>query len=458
MSSAEMRQRGVRLGSSYATVTYPQMLDRWFDGVTEPVDANAELQGWVRLHAGKEAGSFDVLASVKAPAFKLGLGDALATFWERVGFILIDDLRDAIALHAAALCHDNCFIMVPGHSGTGKTRLSLWYRAQGFDLGTDEVVTASLGPKGTDDLIIGGVLRRPVILKDWGDPNALLRPAETPVERQDSSYGLLLRLAGGASWTQRPVDRGLVVFPRFVPGAPFKLIALTPGEAALRLIKNCLNARNLPRGGLPFASLMARRLPAIALDYGETSQLDGTLDVLTRVLATSATPDDMAALCAALTGSKSRYERRGPDHAENADPKQKPADDEDAADILISRWYGRFGNNMHQYAFAATYAHTHNSRAIMPEWWEGVDIFDIPEFYLPDRKLRTNLNALRRRLMERGTIKYMEKYYEENDVTEKERYREIHIGKDCYAPVFRSDGSKSKVAVEDMCAYHEAVF
>jgi Glycosyl transferase family 2 len=66
--------------------------------------------------------------------------------------------------------------------------------------------------------------------------------------------------------------------------------------------KNCLNSRNLPRGGLPFASLLARRASAISLEYGETRQLDGTLDVLTRqVLATPTTPDDLAALCEAFT-------------------------------------------------------------------------------------------------------------------------------------------------------------
>jgi hypothetical protein len=60
--------------------------------------------------------------------------------------------------------------------------------------------------------------------------------------------------------------------------------------------------RNLPRGGLPFASLLARRAPALSLEYGETRQLQGTLDVLTRqLLATPTTLDDRVALCAAFT-------------------------------------------------------------------------------------------------------------------------------------------------------------
>jgi hypothetical protein len=193
-------------------------------------------------------------------------------------------------------------VLLPGHSGYGKTRLSLWYRAQGFDLGTDEIVTASSGPDGIGDLVLRGVLARPVILKSMVEVNALLRPGEAPIAQQDSSYGLLLRLEGVAPWTQTPIDRGFIVFPRFTPGAALNVTALTSGEACLRLIENCLNARNLPRGGLPFASLLARRTSAISLEYGETRQLDGTLDVLTRqVLATPTAPDDLAALCEAFT-------------------------------------------------------------------------------------------------------------------------------------------------------------
>ena len=115
----------------------------------------------------------------------LDLGDALATFWERVGFLLVDDLRDALVLHAAALCRDNGFVMLPGRSGAGKTRLSLWYRAQGFDLGTDEIVCTSVGPNGTGSLF-SGVLARPLFLKSSSDPNALLRANEVPLAQQNS--------------------------------------------------------------------------------------------------------------------------------------------------------------------------------------------------------------------------------------------------------------------------------
>jgi hypothetical protein len=297
-----MRQKFVRLGSSQVAVTYPPALDRWFDGLVEPGDGKVGQRKSVRLSAHAEPGKFDVLASVGSPARGLDLGDALATFWERVSFLLVDDLCDAMAFHAAALYRDNCLILLPGRTGSGKTRLSLWYRSHGFELGSDEIVTASTEPNGAGDLILGGALARPVILKGLNGVTAVLRPGEVPVAQQESSFGQLLRLDGGAPWTQKPIERGLIVFPHFAPGAPLSLAPVSAGEACLRLIENCLNARNLPRGGLSFASLLARRAQAISLEYGETGQLDGTLDVLTRqILAAPATREDMAALCAAFT-------------------------------------------------------------------------------------------------------------------------------------------------------------
>jgi hypothetical protein len=302
LSSVEIRQKSVRLGSSRVAVTYPRALDLWFDRLVEPPEKSVAPRKWVRLSAGNTLGQFEVLTSVDPPAMGLDLGEALATFWERVSFLLIDDLRDAIALHAAALCRENRFVLLPGRSGSGKTHLSLWYRALGFDMGSDEIVTASPSPNGTSTLVLGGALARPVILKPSVDASALLRPGETPVAQQDSSCGLLLRLENGMPWAQMAIDRGIIVFPRFTPGAPFNVTALTPGLACLRLIENCLNARNLPRGGLPVASLLARQASAISLEYGETRQLEGTLDVLTRqVLAAPTAANDLAALCEAFT-------------------------------------------------------------------------------------------------------------------------------------------------------------
>jgi Glycosyl transferase family 2 len=257
----------------------------------------------VRLCAHREPGRFHVVTNIDAPTAgprSRDLAEALAVFWERVSFFLVDDLCDAIVLHAAALCKDDSFILLPGETGSGKTRLSLWYRTQGFELGTDEIV--ALGRNERNEPVLAGVVARPIILKASADAIPLLRTAEAPLVQRDSSCGLILRLANGAPWPPRAIERGLIVFPSYNPDAPFELNALTAGEASLRLIESCLNARNLPRGGLPFASVLARRVQAISLVYRATDELNGTLDVLTRqVVVAPTTANDLAALCEAFT-------------------------------------------------------------------------------------------------------------------------------------------------------------
>ena len=298
MSSVEMRRRSIRLGASHVAVIFPQSFDAWFDGLVEPRIEDAGAGKWVDLVAEGDSGRFSVAASSGTPAGGLGVGEALAVFWERVSFLLVDDLTDAMALHAATLRQGDSFILLPGGSGAGKTRLALWYRAQGYDFGSDELVTVAAGDGGP---VIAGVLPRLVVLKTAGDPAALLRPGET-LAQLESDYGMLLKVETGASWPATPMERGFVVFPRFKPGATLTMTPLSAGETALRLLGTCLNVRNLPRGGLALANMLSRRCQGIALDYGETAQLDGTLDVLTRqILAAPVGAEDVTALCAAFT-------------------------------------------------------------------------------------------------------------------------------------------------------------
>jgi hypothetical protein len=111
-----MRQKLVRLGSSVVAVAYPPSLDVWFDGIVDTWDKNIARRKWVSLNACDEPSRFDVVASVGPPAARLDLGDALASFWERVSVLLIDDIHDALALHAAALDRGNGWVLLPGPS------------------------------------------------------------------------------------------------------------------------------------------------------------------------------------------------------------------------------------------------------------------------------------------------------------------------------------------------------
>lgn len=310
-----MAQGAIRLGAERIAVTYPETLAPWFDGIVEPASWDAGTpRSWVQISAGAARDRFDVTATDAEPAVALTLGNALAMLWERASFLLIDGLRDAIALHAAVLRRDDAFVLVCGRSGAGKTHLALWYRLQGFQLGSDEIVAAavaSLADGGRAPVLVGA-LPRPAILKSPGDPAACLAPGERPLVRCDADSGVLLRVTSRSAVTPdttpgglgEPIERGLLVFPRFVPGAPLRLTALRPAKAGLLLTGSCLNVRNLPAGGLPIVGALARGVPGVALEYGDTDQLAGTLDVLTRqVHAAGPRADDLGALCDAFTAA-----------------------------------------------------------------------------------------------------------------------------------------------------------
>ncbi len=104
--------------------------------------------------------------------------------------------------------------------------------------------------------------------------------------------------------TRFAVHQALIVFPKFKSGAPISLTPLTTAQSGFRLLENCVNARNLARGGLPLASALAGHSRAVGLEYGETGQLTGTLDVLTQhVFSVSPDAKSFADLCTILSAS-----------------------------------------------------------------------------------------------------------------------------------------------------------
>jgi hypothetical protein len=302
LSCAEIRRGVLRLGASALEIVYPASLDRWFDGALGDPAATAPAHRLTILED-PSTGRFSVQLDGDRPLGRdLATGDALATVWERAAYVLVDGLADAAAIHGAVAVSDRLLVLIPGATGAGKTRLSLWGRLHGFDLLTDEVVALAPGAATGAAPRIAGALSRPLILKESDDPTSLLRPGEQPVGVESSGYGHLLRLDGGA-WPATAPPLGLILFPRFKAGSDLKLSLLTPGDAAARLLECCLNVRNLPRGGLPILGAAAQGWPAVALDYGATEQLSGRLDLLLRLHGEhTLSRDDLGALCVSLSG------------------------------------------------------------------------------------------------------------------------------------------------------------
>jgi hypothetical protein len=301
LSSNETQRAVVTVGASRVSVIYPRRLGEWLDAFVVKSEGDAgpvtDSSNWVTLADDATPDLFRVTASDGRLGRALDVSDALAAFWEHVTYLLIDQQTDALALHAAAVHHGNNFVLLPGASGAGKTQVALWYRARGFALSTDELVSISTMRDGPDHLCVG-VLARPFFLKSTFQSADLLPVGGSKV-RQVSSGGKMLLIDEVAPRPARALVNGFIVFPRYIAGASLKMSALTPAQAGLQLLGQCVNARNLLGGGVALAAAVARQLPAISLRYGSTEQLDGALDVLTRqVLAAAPSLDDLASLCA----------------------------------------------------------------------------------------------------------------------------------------------------------------
>jgi len=291
-SAAELCVRLVRLGSASVVIGFPLDLATWFDGLTER-PGDAAVPEITLRHAGRR---FTVATRLDGEQGGFDLGEALALLWERVSYTLVDATRDGLALHAAAARRGGDVVAILGESGAGKTHLANWYATQGFDLGTDEITVFSAASPATGQLTTS-TLARPLILKQSAAFGNMAGNA-------GFFGGGVVPPSGLRGWSGLAIDRALVLVVKYAAGSSLELRPLTPGETGLAILGHCLNVRNLEGGGLPLAAALGRGVQAVALTYGSSAQLDGTLDVLTRQLFASAlSRRDLAALCRAFTSA-----------------------------------------------------------------------------------------------------------------------------------------------------------
>ncbi|MCZ2127940.1 MAG: hypothetical protein LC099_09240 [Anaerolineales bacterium] len=184
-------------------------------------------------------------------------------------------MRDALAqlngaaashliFHSAALAHRGRGIMLCGQSGSGKSSLTAWLTACGFQYLTDEVVSVPL--RGEE---IRGFCRS-IILK---------RGSEFIWRRwlaDERSRGFL-RFADNSAWIVptalnpnavcHSAAPSLTLFPKYIPEAPLSVQRLTQAEALFRLLQCLVNARNFSDGGMSVAARLVKQTQAYSLIY-----------------------------------------------------------------------------------------------------------------------------------------------------------------------------------------------
>lgn len=194
-----------------------------------------------------------------------------------VDYHLADRSRGGLLFHAGALAWGRTGLILPGTMGAGKTTLTAWLVAHGFDYLSDELTFVP------DQTLTVQALARPLNLKHPARP-ALetyldfdnLAPHILPGQDADLIQPTLLRPANHFSQPRL----GLIIFPRYQADAQLSLERLSKAQAGKALMQCLINARNLPDHGFGEITRLVRQTPAYRLTYGGFAQLGHSIENL----------------------------------------------------------------------------------------------------------------------------------------------------------------------------------
>lgn len=179
--------------------------------------------------------------------------------------------------HAGVVAWKGAGVVLPGISGAGKTTLCAHLVEAGFDYLSDELAFVPLG-EGTVD-----GFGRPLSLKPgaWPALEAELAAATAPPHVLATGDGVLLRPHRlNPNTSRRRPALAAFVFPRRAAGAPGALRRLTRAEAALAMLANVVNARNLPGDGLTQVIALTRHVPSYEAVYDDGRSIVSAIKTL----------------------------------------------------------------------------------------------------------------------------------------------------------------------------------
>jgi len=272
-----MPRRTLSLGDSSIEVISDdgdtsELVELLFQGV--PTDATHPPHAHIRLTRSDGEKPYHLERDGK----QVYAGDSLAglanSLMDTCIYNLADKCASGLLFHAACLSWKGRGVILPAQSGHGKTTLSAWLLANGFDYLTDELVYLPLGSRqaacfgrplnvkyGSREIIDGllganrdhpSIVEGPVAMLV---PPHLIRADNHPVEP----------------------DVSLIVFPRYRADAEFSAERLSAAQTGMAMMACLVNARNLPGDGFPATVELARQVPAYRLTYPGFDQLLETI-------------------------------------------------------------------------------------------------------------------------------------------------------------------------------------
>jgi len=181
---------------------------------------------------------------------------------------LIRDCVDGLALHSGALARSGSGLLLCGESASGKSTLSAWLTAAGFDYLTDEHAVVALDGRSMTGLPRAIMLRQgsTFVLEHWLGKDH----RRSSISFASKSIAVDPELLRPASVCRRARPKALF-FPRYSPGEPLASRRLSAAEATVRLVRVSTNAAKLPESGIPAALALARGVEAFTLDYPDAA-------------------------------------------------------------------------------------------------------------------------------------------------------------------------------------------
>ncbi len=193
-------------------------------------------------------------------------GDAMGSMVCEVNRATADASGEHLLFHAGALDAGGVGVLVPGTSGSGKSTLVAGLARAGLAYLTDELAAF--------DVSTGHLLpyAKPITIKrgSFGVLRALCPPAAAPSEGPWPCEEWQVAVGPGTHRAiGRPCPPGIVVVPRYDPGATTAISPLSDTEAFFYLGLNAVNL--LPHGGAGMAALgqLVARCTCVALSVSD---------------------------------------------------------------------------------------------------------------------------------------------------------------------------------------------
>ncbi|MDM8518439.1 hypothetical protein QUF64_00215 [Anaerolineales bacterium HSG6] len=193
-----------------------------------------------------------------------------------MGYHLADKNDGGLFFHSAGLSWKGRGVLLPGASGAGKTTLTAWLVARGFQYLSDEFIFL------TPNSHVMHSFTRPLNLKLPSRPvlESVL-DYETHADQilTDSHADLVPPALLGCPKPGGTPPLKLILFPIYDAQAEqLSWQEQSKAQTGLRLMQTIINARNLPQHGFSQATWLAKTVPAIKLCYNSFDQLGDQIE------------------------------------------------------------------------------------------------------------------------------------------------------------------------------------